>query len=439
MAFEGLSERLQGIFKKIKGDSVLSERNMSPVFEEIRIALLEADVNYKVVKDFIQRLRGKIIGTKVLAALSPQQMVIKLVNEELTNLLGSEQADIKFAHHTTIMMVGLQGSGKTTTVAKLAALIKKKYQKSVLLVALDIYRPGAIEQLEQLGTQINAPVYQEKNNKDPVNIAKNALEYAKINHFDTVILDTAGRLAIDEPLMEELENIKYYTTPNEILLVVDALSGQDAYNTANIFYERLAITGIVMTKLDGSSRGGAALSIRHLTGVPLKFIGVGEKIEDIEIFYPERMSERILGMGDVLTLIDKAVENMDQKKVEKFMNRMMQGLFDYEDMLVQMEQVRKMGSFSGLLKLIPGAPKVTNEQKTEIEKNLKVTRAIISSMTMKERRNPSLINNLSRKERIAKGSGRTINEINKLQKQYEQAYAQMKQMGSMLKQGKRPF
>ncbi|MDR0831566.1 MAG: signal recognition particle protein, partial [Bacillales bacterium] len=296
-----------------------------------------------------------------------------------------------------------------------------------------------VEQLIQLGKAEDIAVYHEGENANPVDIALNALEFANINKLDTIILDTAGRLSIDDKLMSELEDIKLQVEPNEIILVVDALSGQDSVNTAQIFYERVGITGVLMSKLDGSSRGGSALSIRHLTGVPLKFIGTGEKKEDLEIFYPKRMSERILGMGDVLTLIDKAMENLDEKKMSKLMNRIMAGQFDYEDLLTQMGQFKKMGSMSGIMGLLPGVPKITNQQKIEAEEKLQLAKAIISSMTIKERRNPSLINNISRKQRIAKGSGLSSNDVNRLQKQYEQAYAQIIQMGKMLKSGRRPF
>lgn len=441
MAFEALSERLQGIFKKIKGQSTLTDNNMEEVFQEIRIALLEADVNVKVVKEFIERLKVKIIGAKVLPTLTPSQMVVKLVNEELKILLGTNVSEIKFNSDRTtiIMMAGLQGSGKTTTCSKIANFVRKKYNKKPLLVACDIYRPGAIEQLVQLGKKIEVEVYQEGDKVNPVNIAKNGVGYAHANGYDIVILDTAGRLHIDEQLMEELKNIQAEVKPHESLLVVDAMSGQDAVNVAQSFYDQIKISGAIMTKMDGDARGGAALSIRHMTGVPLKFISVGEKPEDLELFYPDRMAERILGMGDVLSLIEKAQENLDEKKLQKTMNRLMMGMFDFEDMLTQMEQMNKMGPIGLILKMLPGMPKLSESQKEEAEKKLKYTRAMISSMTIKERREPKLLSNEpTRKARIAKGAGVEVQEVNRLIKQYEQSAGQMKQLGAMMKSGKMP-
>ena len=315
MAFEALSDRLQGIFKKIRGQSELTEKNMEEVTQEIYVALLEADVNVKVAREFVAKLKTKIIGMKVLPTLTPSQMVVKLVNEELKNLLGGEASGIDFTRRPTIiMMVGLQGSGKTTTASKLANLVIKKNKRKPLLVACDIYRPGAIEQLVQLGKKIEVEVYQEGDKVNPVNIAKNAIEYARYNDYDTIIVDTAGRLHIDEQLMDELKNIQAEINPTETILVVDSMSGQDAVNVADSFYKQIKITGAIMTKMDGDARGGAALSIRHMTGVPLKYIAVGEKVDDLEIFYPDRMAERILGMGDILALIEKAQENLDEKK-----------------------------------------------------------------------------------------------------------------------------
>lgn len=438
MAFEALSDRLQGIFKKIRGQSELTEKNMQEVTQEIYVALLEADVNVKVAREFVAKLKTKIIGMKVLPTLTPSQMVVKLVNEELKVLLGGEAKGIDFIKKPTIiMMVGLQGSGKTTTASKLANLVIKKNKRKPLMVACDIYRPGAIEQLVQLGKKIDVEVYQEGNQVNPVDIAKNAIEYAKYNDYDTIIVDTAGRLHIDEQLMEELKNIQTEINPHETILVVDSMSGQDAVNVADSFYKQIKITGAIMTKMDGDARGGAALSIRHMTGVPLKYIAVGEKVDDLEIFYPDRMAERILGMGDVLSLIEKAQENLDEKKMKRTMNRMMSGQFDLEDFLVQMEQMNKMGPLGLILKLMPGMPKLTAEQKEQADKKLKMTRTIIYSMTIEERKHPDIIR-AGRKERIAKGSGTTVVDVNRLLKQFEQMKVQMKQMSSMMKSGRFP-
>ena len=438
MAFEALSDRLQGIFKKIRGQSELTEKNMQEVTQEIYVALLEADVNVKVAREFVAKLKTKIIGMKVLPTLTPAQMVVKLVNEELKVLLGGEAKGIDFTKKPTIiMMVGLQGSGKTTTASKLANLVIKKNKRKPLMVACDIYRPGAIEQLVQLGKKIDVEVYQEGNQVNPVDIAKNAIEYAKYNDYDTIIVDTAGRLHIDEQLMEELKNIQAEINPHETILVVNSMSGQDAVNVADSFYKQIKITGAIMTKMDGDARGGAALSIRHMTGVPLKYIAVGEKVDDLEIFYPDRMAERILGMGDVLSLIEKAQENLDEKKMKRTMNRMMSGQFDLEDFLVQMEQMNKMGPLGLILKLMPGMPKLTAEQKEQADKKLKMTRTIIYSMTIEERKHPDIIR-AGRKERIAKGSGTTVVDVNRLLKQFEQMKVQMKQMSSMMKSGRFP-
>ena len=438
MAFEALSDRLQGIFKKIRGQSELTEKNMEEVTQEIYVALLEADVNVKVAREFVAKLKTKIIGMKVLPTLTPSQMVVKLVNEELKNLLGGEASGIDFTKKPTIiMMVGLQGSGKTTTASKLANLVIKKNKRKPLLVACDIYRPGAIEQLVQLGKKIEVEVYQEGDKVNPVNIAKNSIEYARYNDYDTIIVDTAGRLHIDEQLMDELKNIQSEINPTETILVVDSMSGQDAVNVADSFYKQIKITGAIMTKMDGDARGGAALSIRHMTGVPLKYIAVGEKVDDLEIFYPDRMAERILGMGDILALIEKAQENLDEKKLKRTMNRMMSGQFDLEDFLVQMEQMNKMGPIGAIMKLMPGMPKLSDEQKTQADKKLKMTRTIIYSMTIQERKNPDIIR-AGRKERIAKGSGTTIVDVNRLLKQFDQMKVQMKQMSAMMKSGRFP-
>ena len=438
MAFEALSDRLQGIFKKIRGQSELTEKNMQEVTQEIYVALLEADVNVKVAREFVAKLKTKIIGMKVLPTLTPAQMVVKLVNEELKVLLGGEAKGIDFTKKPTIiMMVGLQGSGKTTTASKLANLVIKKNKRKPLMVACDIYRPGAIEQLVQLGKKIDVEVYQEGDKVNPVDISKNALEFARYNGYDTVIVDTAGRLHIDEQLMDELKNIQAAINPTETILVVDSMSGQDAVNVADSFYKQIKITGAIMTKMDGDARGGAALSIRHMTGVPLKYIAVGEKVDDLEIFYPDRMAERILGMGDVLSLIEKAQETLDEKKLKRTMNRMMSGQFDLEDFLTQMEQMNKMGPIGVIMKMMPGMPKLTEEQKTQADQKLKMTRTIIYSMTIEERKHPEIIR-AGRKERIAKGSGTTVVDVNRLLKQFDQMKVQMKQMSAMMKSGRFP-
>ena len=440
MAFEMLSDKLQGLFKKIRGQSKLTEANMEEMLREIRFALIDADVNNEVVKKFLTDVKEKMLGQQVLNKVSPGQMVVKIINDEIVELLGGNNEGIKFApagRPTIIMMVGLQGGGKTTAVSKIAYMLKNKQAKKPLLVACDIYRPAAIDQLEQLGKQIGVPVYSNRSSKDVVAISQEAYALARRENHDVILIDTAGRLAIDTVLMDELKALKEATNPNEILLVVDAMSGQDAVNVADSFYKQIKITGAVMTKMDGDARGGAALSIRHMTGVPLKFITTGEKPDDIEIFYPDRMAERILGMGDILQLIEKAQENLDEKKLQKSMNRLMAGKFDLEDMLTQMEQMNKMGPLKMILKLIPGMPKLTDEQKQEAEDKLKVTRAIIYSMTIKERRNPDIIK-ASRKIRIAKGCGKDVSDVNRLLKQFEQMSAQMMQLGKMMKSGRMP-
>ena len=437
MAFEQLSDKLQAVMKKVKGQSRLTEENMEEMLKEIRMSLLEADVNYKVVKEFVNNVKEKSIGQDVLKTLSPGQMILKIMKEELVTLLGEENDTLNISGLTSIMMVGLQGSGKTTTASKLANLVIKKNNRKPLLVACDIYRPGAIEQLVQLGKKIDVEVYQEGDKVNPVDIAKNAIEFARYNDYDTIIVDTAGRLHIDEQLMDELKNIQAEIKPTETILVVDSMSGQDAVNVADSFYKQIKITGAIMTKMDGDARGGAALSIRHMTGVPLKYIAVGEKVDDLEIFYPDRMAERILGMGDILALIEKAQENLDEKKLKRTMNRMMSGQFDLEDFLVQMEQMNKMGPLGAVLKLLPGMPKLTEEQKTQADKKLKMTRTIIYSMTIQERKNPEIIK-AGRKERIAKGSGTNVVEVNKVLKQFDQMKVQMRQMSQMMKSGRFP-
>lgn len=439
MAFESLTDRLSGIIKKLKGNSTLTESNMQDMLKEIRIALLEADVNFLVAKEFVNSVKEKALGQEVLKKLNPSQMVVKIVHDELVELLGADQSEIKYNSDkpTIIMLCGLQGSGKTTTAGKLAKLMKNKLNKKVLLAACDVYRPAAIDQLVTIAKQVGVDVVNMGTKANPVDIAAAAKKKAYDEHYDVLIIDTAGRLHIDEPLMEELNNIKNLVNPDEILLLVDAMSGQDAVNVAKTFNEKLTLTGCIMSKLDGDARGGAALSIRHLTGVPIKLTGVGEKLDDLELFYPDRMADRILGMGDVMSLIEKAQENIDEKEARKSVNKMMEGTFDLNDMLQQMKQIQKMGSLSGILKLIPGMPKISEEDKERATREMKQTESIINSMTPYERKHPEVLKN-SRKVRIAKGCGLTNVEINRLLKKFEQMKEMMKQMKNYQKGGKLP-
>ena len=433
MAFESLGDRFQAILKKVKGQSRLTEANMEEMLKEIRVALLEADVNFKVVKEFVNQVKEKAIGQEVLTKVSPGQMLVKIVHDELENLLGADQCEVKFvAHPTVIMMVGLQGTGKTTTSGKLAKLFKKKFAKKVLLVAGDVYRPAAIDQLCQIGKQIDVEVLNMGDKVSPVEIAKMGVQKAKDEHLDVVIIDTAGRLSIDETLMQELVDIESEVHPNETLLLVDAMSGQDAVNVAKAFNEKLHLTGMVMSKLDGDARGGSALSIKHLTGVPIKYAGVGEKLDDLEIFHPDRMADRILGMGDVVSLVEKVQEEIDEKQAKKAANKFMSGKFDLNDMLEQMEQFNRLGPISGLLKLIPGMPKISEEDQEKASKQMKKTKAIIYSMTPAERKDPSIIKN-SRKLRIAKGCGMTSYDVNRVLDQYDKMKEMMKKMRNMPK------
>lgn len=429
MAFEALSEKFSKVVKKLKGESHLTEKNMDDMLKEVRIALLEADVNYKVVRDFVNEVKTKAIGEKVFDKLNPSEMVIKIVRDELVNLLGSDSCELVYNKNkpTIILLVGLQGSGKTTTAGKLAYLMKNKLNKKVLLAACDVYRPAAIDQLDQIAKQINVPLINLGTKANPVDIALKAKEEAYNDHYDALIVDTAGRLQIDEALMDELKNIKGKVEPDEILLLTDAMAGQDSVNVAAKFNEDLKLTGAVMSKMDGDSRGGAALSIAHVTGVPIKFIGTGEKISDLDIFHPDRMAERILGMGDVLTLIDKVSENIDEKDAKKSVKKMVEGNFTLDDMLKQMKQVQKLGSLGGLLKLIPGMPKVNDNQLAAAEKEMKNFEVIINSMTPEERAHPEILKN-SRKVRIANGSGKTNADVNKVIKKYDQMKLMMKQM-----------
>ena len=428
MAFEGLSSRLQDITRKLKGKARITESDLKEVLREVKLALLEADVNYKIVKDFIKIIEEKALGQDVLKSLTPGQQVVKIVKDELVELLGGEEARINFTPNppTVIMLVGLQGSGKTTTSGKLANIIRKQGKKP-LLVACDVYRPAAIKQLQVVGKQLDIPVYVNENTKDVKIIAKQAMSYAMSKMNDVIILDTAGRLQIDEALMQELKDLKKDVKPHEILLVVDSMTGQDAVNVATTFNEELGIDGIILTKLDGDTRGGAALSTKKVTGRPIKYIATGEKLSDIEVFHPERMASRILGMGDVLSIIEKAEETFDLEEAEKLEKKLRKQNFDLDDYLSQLRQMKKMGSFSSLLKMIPGFSamkdvKVDDKEFVRIE-------AIICSMTKEERRNPKVLNG-SRRLRIAKGSGTTVEQINKFMKSFEMTQKLMKQMTS---------
>jgi signal recognition particle subunit SRP54 len=429
--FESLGDRLQNVVSKIKGYGKITEENISEITREIRLALLEADVNYQVVKEFIANVKEKALGEEVAKSLKPGEVFVKILKDELVELLGGEKKDIYTSGNPSILMlVGLQGSGKTTTIGKLANMLRKKYKKKPLLVACDIYRPAAIDQLKQLGRELSMEVYSEGSN-NPVTIASNAIKYAKDNNYDYVLIDTAGRLQIDEELMLELENINNEVHPNEILLVIDSMMGQDAINVIQGFNNRLPLTGAILTKLDGDTRGGAALSIRHLTDIPIKFIGVSEKLDGLEEFYPERMATRILGMGDLMTMIEKAESVIDEEEALKAAKKLQKGDFDLEDFLNQMEQIKKLGPLENLIKMIPGAKKMgLNDIKID-PKDMAHIEAIIKSMTPEERKNPDILK-ASRKLRIAKGSGRSVEEVNRLLKQFEE----MKKMMKMMKNGK---
>ena len=425
--FENLGDRLQNAIKKIKGYGKITEDNISEVTREIRLALLEADVNYKVVKEFINNVKEKALGEEVQKSLKPGELFVKIVKDELVALLGGENAPLNtVGNPATLMLVGLQGSGKTTTIAKLANFLRKKHNKKPLLVACDVYRPAAIDQLKQLGKELNIEVYSEGKN-NPVDIARNALEYAKANGFNYLLIDTAGRLHIDETLMQELANITDIVKPHETILVIDSMTGQDAINVIEGFNNRLKLTGAILTKLDGDTRGGAALSVRHLTNVPIKFIGVSENMDGLEEFHPERMATRILDMGDIMTMIEKAEAVIDQEEVMSAAKKMQNGKFDLEDFLSQLKQIKKLGPLENLLKLIPGAGKMGLNKVQINPKDMAHLEAIILSMTPKERKNPDIIK-ASRKIRIAKGSGRTVEEVNRLLKQFDQMKIMMKQM-----------
>lgn len=433
MAFEGLASRLEGVIKKMTGKGIVSEQDVKEMAREVRLALLEADVNFKVVKDFVKKIKERAVGIEVTESLTPGQQVIKIVKEELTILMGGEQSKIAVSDKppTVIMMVGLQGAGKTTTTGKLANLLRKKHNRKPLLVACDVYRPAAIDQLETVGKQLDIPVFSKGTDANPVDIATEAIEHAKREHLDYVIVDTAGRLHIDENLMGELSEIKDNVKPDEIFLVVDAMTGQDAVNVAENFDGTLDITGVILTKLDGDTRGGAALSIRAVTDKPIKFVGMGEKLDELEAFHPERMASRILGMGDVLSLIEKAQDNIDEKKAKELEEKMRTATFTFDDFLDQMDQVKSMGPLDDLLGMIPGANKMKGLKNVQIDdKQLVHVEAIVKSMTKKERQDPSLMN-ASRKRRIAKGSGRPVSEVNRLLKQFEEMKKMMKQMSGM--------
>lgn len=426
--FESLGDRLQSAINKIKGYGKITEDNISEVTREIRLALLEADVNYKVVKEFIANVKEKALGEEVTKSLKPGEMFVKIVKDELVELLGGEKKDLNLdGNPAVLMLVGLQGTGKTTMIGKLALRLRKKHNKKPLLVACDVYRPAAIDQLKQLGRQLNIEVYDEGNN-NPVEISKNAIKYAKENGYNYVLIDTAGRLHIDEPLMEELNNINKEVKPQEILLVVDSMTGQDAINVIEGFNSNLLLTGAILTKLDGDTRGGAALSIRHLTNIPIKFIGIGEKMDGIEEFYPDRMATRILGMGDIMTMLEKAEEVIDQDEAMKAAKKMQSGKFDLDDFLGQLKQIKKLGPLENIIKMLPGVPKELKCVKVD-PKDMAHIEAIILSMTPYERRHPEVLK-ATRKQRIAKGSSRSVEEVNRLLKQFEQMKLMMKQLKS---------
>ena len=427
--FETLGDRLQNAIHKIKGYGKITEDNISEMMREIRLALLEADVNYTVVKEFTNTVKEKALGEEVASSINPGDLFVKIVKDELTLLLGGEAAPLNMNGNPAILMlVGLQGSGKTTTIGKLANFLRKKHAKKPLLVACDVYRPAAIDQLITLGKQLNIEVYEE-GKKDPVSIAKNAINYAKENKYDYVLIDTAGRLHIDEELMKELQNITEEVKPQETLLVIDSMMGQDAINVITGFNDQLKLTGVILTKLDDDTRGGVALSVRHLTNVPIKFIGVSEKLDGLDSFDPERMAGRILGMGDIISLVEKATESIDEKEAEKTAKRMQEGKFDLEDFLSTMKQMKKLGPLENLLKLIPGAKKMGLNNVQIDPKQMARIEAIVLSMTPKERRNPDIIK-ASRKTRIASGSGTSVQEVNKLLTQFEQMKKMMKQMSN---------
>ena len=434
--FENLSDRLQDVVHKIKGYGKITEENISEMMREIRLSLLEADVNYKVVKEFTNNVKEKALGEEVNKSLNPGELFVKIVKDELTELLGGENTPLNVSGNpATLMLVGLQGSGKTTTIGKLANYLRKNNKKKPLLVACDVYRPAAIDQLKQIGKELNIEVYSEGKG-NPVEISKNAIKYAKDNGYDYVLIDTAGRLQIDESLMEELDNIQKEVNPDETILVIDSMMGQDAINVINGFNDKIKLSGVILTKLDGDTRGGVALSVKHLTNLPIKFIGVSEKMDGLTPFYPERTASRILGMGDILSIVEKVQDEIDEKEAEKTAKKMMKGNFDLEDFLNQLNQIKKLGPLENILKLLPGAKKMGLNKVNIDPKIMKRTEAIVLSMTPEERRNPSILK-ASRKKRIADGSGTTVTDVNRLLNQFED----MKKMMKMMSNGnfKMPF
>ncbi|MGV8146325.1 MAG: signal recognition particle protein [Alkaliphilus sp.] len=436
MIFSGLSEKLQKSLQKLKSKGKVTEKDITAVMREVKLALLEADVNFMVVKEFIKNVKERALGKAVLESLTPGQQVIKIVNDELTSMMGTTQSKITYASRppTVIMLVGLQGAGKTTTAAKLAGVLRTDGKKP-LLIACDVYRPAAIKQLHVVGEQVGVSVFSNENSKNPVDIAKEGIEYGVEHSNDLIIIDTAGRLHIDDELMDELVNIKGIVKPHEILLVIDSMTGQDAVNVAENFHEKLGIDGIILTKLDGDTRGGAALSVRAVTKKPIKFVGMGEKLTELESFHPDRLASRILGMGDMLSLIEKAQSNFDEKRAKELEEKMRNQQFDFEDFLDQLEQMKNMGSMEQILQMIPGAGKQLKNMKVN-EKDLVYTEAIIKSMTKEERKKPELLN-ASRRKRIAKGSGTSVQRVNQIIKQFEQTKKMMKQFSGMSKSMKK--
>jgi len=435
MAFDALTERFTQAFRHITKNDKLTDKNMEDLLKEVRLALLEADVNVSVVKTFLEQIKEKPLGQKVLTYQNPQETLVKIIYDQLVDLLGASQTEIAYPQGKTVvmMMVGLQGTGKTTTAAKLANLAAKKQNRKPVLIAADLIRPAAIEQLEILGQSINIPVYSEKGSKDALTVVKNGMAFAKQQGADTVIIDTAGRLHIDEAMMEQLSDIQRLVKPDEILLTVDAMTGQDILNVATSFHQRLSITGLAVTKFDGDARGGAVLSARSITQVPVKFVGTGEKIDDCDLFYPDRMANRLLGMGDLLTLVEKAEEKLDIEASQRSMDRMMNGQFTFDDMLDQFNQLSKMGSLKNLMKMIPGINQLANQFNDEdTEAQMKKSKAIIYSMTREERENPSILR-ASRKARIASGSGTTVTDVSRLIAQFEKTKEQMRLMTRMAK------